>query len=242
MLAEEVIMTSSFSNVFRSRVRTIIRSSPVMYKSWLVLRSGNADMFPTKIDHLHVAGYQRSGNTFAMRLLKKVFPENRISTHIHSVSSIKIALRNDVPVVVLIRDPVDAITSSILKRVDSKNTDFSLAARYDIDEYLFFYDFVKSNLDRLLLVDFQLLTRRPDEFVALVQNYAPSLRLDQEVLSEAVLEVEQSLRDDFRSDGDRNFPSSYKQENKKRIYNLIKGDEAFVRCLRLKEDVEECLR
>ncbi len=225
----------------KSALRRYIRSSPFLYKNWIRIRVGNTSSFPTKYDDLHLTGYQRSGNTFAMRLLRKTFPKAKISTHLHSVSSIKMAISFGVPVIVLIREPEQAIASSILKRVDSKGFNLELAAKYDIDEYFHFYSFVKENLNALTLVGFEFLTSEPVKFIEEISSVISNLEARKDCYRNIVEEVMDSLKNDLRDDGDRNFKSEYKEAKKKEIFEVIRNNETFIRCVKLNEELREAL-
>ncbi len=220
-------------NAIQSKIRILIRKNPTLFKIWLSIMVGE-NHFPSKQDDLHLTGYQRSGNTFAMRLLKKAMPCTKICTHLHTISSIKIALRYGIPVVVLIREPSQAIASSILKRVDAKDFSMELAIAYDIDEYLEYYSFVLENVNRLTLVDFDFLTKEPENFISLVNSKIPNVTIEPSNIEAIINDVINSLKNDKREDGDRNFRSKYKDSKKEEILNIIGENYKLKECTNLK--------
>lgn len=55
-----------------------------------------------------IEGFPRTGNTFAVVAFKNVQDRNyQIAHHLHIISQVKKAVSNNVPVIVLVRNPVD---------------------------------------------------------------------------------------------------------------------------------------
>lgn len=105
-----------------------VRDSPRLYPLWLRARSGGRRArLPSPSSDLHVAGFPRSGNTYAWRLLEETAPDLRVARHLHSLASIRLALRLGVPTVVLVRDPVEAVSSYLVRRQASPDHDALLA-------------------------------------------------------------------------------------------------------------------
>jgi len=95
-----------------------------------------------------IEGYPRSGNTFAV-LMFNMANDVHIAHHTHCTGQIARALRYGIPAVVLIRHPIDAITSSA----------FSLGGQKAIDaqvyRYIAFYRWVKPRVDSVVLCRFE---------------------------------------------------------------------------------------
>ena len=123
-------------NLFSIQLSTIARGvSPKVY----LAQKG--------VTGICIEGYPRSGNTFAALMFHKA-NDAHIAHHTHCTGQIARALRYGIPVAVLIRKPVDAITSSV----------FALG-RGDIDSeiyrYLVFYRWVESRIDSVVLARFE---------------------------------------------------------------------------------------
>lgn len=90
-------------------IKKIVRQQPMLYKIWFVSyrqnRGTTIDFFSKKT-RLLIDGYPRSGNTYFVFLVKKLFPEVHFVHHFHAIAPIKIALSKNIPVVILLRDPV----------------------------------------------------------------------------------------------------------------------------------------
>ena len=93
-----------------------MRNSSFLYPLYdkYVLRNQSA-LFPDKHTKLHLTGFPRSANTYCYNILKVAFPSLPLSTHIHTAASIRLALRFNVPTLVLVRDPVSTCCSLLLK-------------------------------------------------------------------------------------------------------------------------------
>ena len=156
--------------------------SPMMYKSYLFVsgRFRQAE-YPDASNGFYLAGFQRSGNSYARRLLLSVFPELSLSSHIHKVAAIKSAIKLNLPVIVLLRDPSNTLASSI---VQQKAKGYSNNRAYAcIYEYIDYYSYVLDSLNKVNVVSFELL-REPKLFIEAVRNTIPSLPAvtDQEIL------------------------------------------------------------
>jgi len=117
-----------------------------------------------------IEGYPRSGNTFAYFLLLN-FRQLNIAHHTHSLANIKKGLRRRLPVVVLIRNPYDAIASVLIKRVDfKKNINLDIEIRKQVFYYKKFYRFVKKKVETILICDFDILIKNSEKFVKETHN------------------------------------------------------------------------
>jgi len=104
-------------------LRSSFRGSFHLYPKYLYIKKRLTTMdhdpinlLPSKDTDLHIAGFPRTANTFAVGLIKKLLPQVNIANHIHTKATIKLAIKNDVPTLVLIRDPREAVSSIIIKR------------------------------------------------------------------------------------------------------------------------------
>ena len=152
----------------KSKIRQLIRSKPNIYKIFLYFKNGYSYKLPNKSTDLHLTGYQRSGNTFAAEIIANIFPNHTIVTHFHSIASIKSAFKHDVPVIVLIRNPLDSVLSSIVKRVDGQGENINTAIAYDLDEYYYYYSYVLNHSDKIKIFHFTQLKDNPGNLIRLV--------------------------------------------------------------------------
>ncbi len=106
-----------------------------------------------------IEGYPRSANSFLVSaFLSCQHRPVQVAHHLHTPAQVLAGIRRNLPVIVLIRDPVDAIRSraALTRQVDSaegrRPEPVSLAAL--ARDYLRFYQTVEPVLDSVLLVKF----------------------------------------------------------------------------------------
>lgn len=101
---------------------------------------------------LITSGYPRSGSTYLNQALNLLYyPEQKVNTNKHTVSAIDKANR----IMVTFRNPVDSV-ASWQKYPSSGNLEA------DVKFYIRFYSAVVSNLDKVVLMDFDFFTKDID--------------------------------------------------------------------------------
>ncbi len=107
---------------FRRRVNrwssTRLEQFPEIYRMAMLIRHRNKPFvrsLVTRGHHLMIEGYPRSGNSFASRAFSysNGWRGPHLATHAHSPAHVILALKYNVPAMVLIRDPVQSISSLI---------------------------------------------------------------------------------------------------------------------------------
>ena len=159
-------------------MKRLIKSNPFLFKLWFELyrknRGVKINYFNHKIKFL-LDGYPRSGNTFAASLVKYIFGKDVFVHHFHAIAPIKIALRKDIPVYILIRDPKEAITSNYLKTFALKNKDVpreinkNLLKKLTI-EYSNYYKFVYKKRNKIEIIIFKDFISRPEIFLSNINS------------------------------------------------------------------------
>ncbi|HEX6961976.1 MAG TPA: hypothetical protein VF175_08930 [Lacipirellula sp.] len=95
-----------------------------------------------------IEGYPRSANTFAYVAFTMAQPQPlRIAHHLHSVGQVRRGVQLGIPIIVLIREPREAILSLAIRK---ELTDVEWA----VDEYLDFHAAMESLTDRFVLAEF----------------------------------------------------------------------------------------
>ncbi len=144
------------------------------------LLDGNHDIF--------IGGYGGSGNGFLYHLLRTVNQELKLYHHGHAPATITIALKRNIPVVIVIRDPLDAISSVVLR--------FNTGVQSSILSYISFYKFIYKTIQHrsLLLLDFSGLTENTDSALKRIRHFTGiDFNWDdiRKVQNEAIASVEQ---------------------------------------------------
>lgn len=103
-------------------LKTKFLDSPILYLNYLRLfKRINPTILPNLDSKFIITGFPRSGNTYISDIIKFNFPDIEFSHHIHTLAPIKMGLKKEIPVIILIRNPIDSISSLYLKLYINKN-------------------------------------------------------------------------------------------------------------------------
>ncbi|PKD44650.1 hypothetical protein [Rhodohalobacter barkolensis] len=168
---------------------------------------------PEKHHELFITGFQRSGNTFAVNVIKEAFYDIKLVSHIHTISSLKSAIHCEIPTIVNFREPLNTIVSSVLRNLaitpdlNIQKLAYNEALRWE--EY---YKFCLIHLDKNInMADFSILTNDVQKYVKLCSSLtSKDFFKEQENLGNKVYE-RMSKRDNRRG-GLKNVRSKEKDE------------------------------
>lgn len=151
-----------------------------------LLEGRPAKKLATPDKKLVVEGFPRSGNTFLSDFILVTQPKGfAFAHHTHLAENVLMGVDNGVPAIVLVRNPVDAISSFVVYSDKS----ISFAAK----KWLTFYQKMTPFTDTLLLVSFDTITQNPMSILE-AANQKFSLTLDlPKSLSSATKMVEQRI-------------------------------------------------
>ncbi len=208
----------------RHLARRLVRSHAIPYRIWLFARNGYKVKLPDRDTDLHVDGFQRSGNTFASLILRKIYREKRIVTNLHAVAALRQAQKFSVPTIALIRNPEQAILSSLVRRVDGEKESLSTALSFDLHGYRDYYSYVLQQQDSLEFVVFERMIKDPLHLVtAASRAFGEPVPADATIADAARFALE-ALDSDKREGGDRNLYSEYKEKQKHKYIAILDQD------------------
>lgn len=167
-------------------------------KLWLQLRShlGNSSVtiklfgifskkFNARLAHkdstICIEGFPRSANTYMMSLLTIADPTLKHTSHTHLAGNVLLAIKNDIPAVVLIRKPLDCILSYAIYEP-------RISIESHIKNYLIFYQQLLKHRDHYLLVHFDQLISKPENTINSINQ-----RFDLNFVYQESLEEEKAL-------------------------------------------------
>lgn len=97
-----------------------------------------------------IEGFPRSGNTFAVTAFKMSQSQPvKLANHLHAPAQVKMAVKQDIPTLVLIRKPEEAAVSFIIQH------NCSLTGRQVFEQYLRFYRAIAPIRDKIVIAPFQ---------------------------------------------------------------------------------------
>jgi hypothetical protein len=98
-----------------------------------------------------IDGFPRSANTFSARAFQFANPGVAVSHHMHAPANILLGVRYRIPTVVLIRPPVDAVLSEVIREPRKRLS-------RGLIEWNSFYGLVQPVLDQVVVADFATVT------------------------------------------------------------------------------------
>lgn len=102
-------------------------------------------------DQIVIDGFPRSANTFSSRAFLFANPGTPVSHHMHAPANVLMAVRYGLPTVVVVRTPVDAVMSEVIREPRKR-------LRRGLLEWNSFYGTVLPVLDRVVVADFATVT------------------------------------------------------------------------------------
>jgi hypothetical protein len=142
---------------------------------------------------LVLEGYQSCGNTFGRTAIEHANPAIRIASHCHRWAHVARGLQLDKPVVVLLRQPLDAVASHAVRmRLDDLDR--------ELDNYHRFYRRVAAVSASVVLAPFDVTVNRFAEVIRAVNaRFATRFNLFDHTDPAAVAEVFAKMEQDARS-------------------------------------------
>lgn len=110
-------------------------------------------------DEIVIDGFPRSANTFSSRAFQFANPDVAASHHMHAPANILLAVRYGLPTVVVLRSPVDAVMSEVIRQPRKR-------LRRGLLEWSSFYATVLPVLDRVVVAEFSTVT---SDYAAVIQ-------------------------------------------------------------------------
>lgn len=121
-----------------------------LYRLW---RGNDAPRLVDQYTQIVIEGFPRSGNTFAVTALRQAQDEEvRIAHHLHVPTQVIRAARLQIPILVLLREPADAVLSLMVREP-------RITARFALGYYVSFYRTVAKYRSAYVLGTFDEVTK-----------------------------------------------------------------------------------
>ena len=207
-----------FKNLYlKTHIKSIVRSNILLYKIRLLFKfNSNEDRlfppkdskiyhlglslkFPSKKTKLYIDGFQRSANTYCRQLLIRCFPDLNLAwNHFHTLAPLKLAIKHNVPIIIIIRNPQGAVFSSIIRKVYGSGSKKKITIENDSYEYFKYYNFVLNNLEKITVLNFDDYTKNPVILTKTVSDLLNEPEPEYSLVGKISDEVLLMLRDDKR--------------------------------------------
>lgn len=130
-------------------------------------RVGDPVRLPLRTDNFFFDGYPRSGNTFAINMIRHVLKidKNKYASHLHSIAGLKMALRKGLSPIIIIRHPKDAIASYYFTRSSPEAPLNMQLLKRLTNQYSSYYQLVYKNKARIKIIFFDTVTKDENAFM-----------------------------------------------------------------------------
>ncbi|MCV9388490.1 hypothetical protein [Reichenbachiella ulvae] len=173
-----------------------------------------------KLTRIVIEGFPRSANTYSVVVVEE-FLKNKvhIAHHLHNPCQIICGLKNNISCYLLIRKPVDAISSYVIRN--------NVSVRYGLKDYIRFYDTLINYKERLHVIEFEKLINNPrlivDDLI-ITQGDIIKKDLGREVDNEEIFtQIEEISVKNFSKLSEKEVarPSEGRQKLKQRVIDEI---------------------
>lgn len=221
---------------FQSLIPRFLIDSPAFYNVYFHLirkRKGlTPDYFSSDTDYFF-DGYPRSGNTYFLHFLRKLYPDKKAVHHLHQVAPIKIAIKKEIPVFILIRDPKDSISSYYLKYYSMRDKELPhIIDGQQLEKmtkyYNRYYNYVWKSAHLLHIVDFTDLINNTEKVLFKVSEIFGVTHSKDEI-SELYRLHKNTYRGATTKYGSSK-PSDLKESEKRKIKKVLEEIPEFSKC------------
>lgn len=166
-------------------------------------------------------GFQRSGNSYFSLLFSRANKDKKLAHHIHAPQQLHRALKFNIPAVLLIRDPADAVASLL-------TWDSRLSPELALKSWIQFHESLLPIKERLCIVQFDALVQDYNQVIETINDRFETdfidCRLNEEQISKLMKRHKQ------RGKANDPFPNEKKKEqnakNKEVVLSLNEFFEA----------------
>lgn len=219
-------------NNFMKSISNTIKTNIWLYQCWLayqrnIKKSLLKLRLPQNTDDLYVDGYPRSGNTFCVGFINQVYPNLNHTHHLHTIAPLKMAIKFQLKIFIVYRNPLDAIASHMLMKSarSKKELDKNLAKEL-LTEYILYNSFVLKHMEKLTLIPFETIIDMDKLYSFLNENFKPITDVSLE--DAKMFEIKYKEKQKEKPLEKNMAPSAQKQERKNQIYQLIQSHQELV--------------
>ena len=223
-------------------LRRMVRGNSLLYSLYSrIIGTYSHKEFPNKSTGIFLTGYQRSANSFSLLVLRQLDPEMPIASHGHVVATLKLAKKRGVKTIILIRTPLDAISSSVVKAQPRTAAAERRITKRDLEDYIYYYRYVQEHLGHCQILDFETVTKTPEKLVEEIVALGLLEKPDLDRIHRSAAEAVKTLRAVDRPPETATLASPQKEAKKDTIKEMLLKDQEFNRRLKRAEELYETL-
>lgn len=213
-----------FGDAIKVNLRRWLRRYAFSYVAYKRIRGTySPETCPNFSIDIFVTNWGRSGNTYSAEMVKHLYKKLRIGSHAHSIGSLKCARNNTVPILLVYREPLHAVSSFIVKQRHVLPLDDQYAIHATVRDYCDYHKYVLTIVDHIAPISFSSMIGQPKVIVDAMCQFGFSKRHTDDMMA-AHDEVMGQLRNDSRPPATRQLESAEKNSRKRKLYKQIMGD------------------
>lgn len=208
------------SSLYRHLVLRLKSSGAITQAYGLLYKGNHNKSIISRRTDLCIDGPMRCANHYMLEIISKHYPALSIAHHYHSPGSIKLGIRFNIPSILVIRDPIDQISSCkvFLPHIDVHQFTF---------EYLHFLLSLYTYHKKIIVSDFSRTINNPSSIVNEIQGRFKILPTHKkiEINNKTFIEAVTKRKKDLASQPSRSpFPSEWRELEKSRVRDRVKAD------------------
>ena len=146
---------------FKEWIKFRVQNNYTLYWVYKKLIKGQGKLLVNRDTDIVIEGFGGSGNTFALRAFMhpQILPYD-VTHHTHTTSQLHYAVRSEIPIILLSRNPTDAVISLVSRGlVGNRKHDMSaerirLEAKILLERYKKYHNCIKGYKDQMVVADF----------------------------------------------------------------------------------------
>jgi len=149
-----------------------IGSHPLFFECLAFLPQFRERLISSQTD-ICIEGFPRSANSFAHEVFRLYNPEAKCAHHIHAPMQVVKAVKLGIPCIVLIRNPIDAVTSVLI-------VDRALSKDVALKSYINFYKRIWNLRKKVVVAEFEEVTKDLCKIILSVnERYGTSFQISE---------------------------------------------------------------
>ncbi len=217
------IYTSQITQL-KYQLRCLLALYPNLFFPLVNLKRNSRQLAVKKKTEIVIEGFPRSGNSFAVGAFRSAQSQPvNIATHLHAPAQIILASHKNIPTLVVIRNPVDAVISlkalhmecnAVTKKTMNLSYDFKILLK----SYIKFYKTIIPYKDKFVIGCFEEVTKDFSKIITKInQHFNTSFY--------SFKHTECNVQKVFEKQGFHSGPTLQRQELKKRLKKEIEQIE-----------------
>jgi len=179
---------------------------------------------------LCIEGFQRSGSSFFVMILRLQNPDIQLAHHMHSSSHIAKAIQQKTPVVVLVRNPLDAVASLI-------TWDDDLSIGRALWGYRRFHNAIMKHRESIQFVKFEDVTTDTGKVISQINKRWGTSFLGEDLTSEWLETKRKQINKKYTNSLNSPVPNHIKQASNAKNKLLISKHKDFQKTIKVYENL-----